>query len=75
MDNYDISKDDVYTSLEWGYSYCDNQYTCPRCQCYGVHSFECSSITCNEPVPNFLFSFNSLLINFQLSFSSLLVEF
>jgi hypothetical protein len=27
--------------------------TCHKCQCHGVHSFECSSITCNKLVPNF----------------------
>ncbi len=27
--------------------------TCHKCQCHGVHSFECSSITCNKFVCNF----------------------
>jgi hypothetical protein len=26
---------------------------CHECQCYGVHSFECSSMTCNKLTPNF----------------------
>jgi hypothetical protein len=30
-------------------------------------SFECSSMICNELVPNFYFNFISLSINFQLS--------
>ncbi len=33
------------------------------CQCHGVHSYECSSIICNNLVRNSWFSFNSLLIN------------
>jgi hypothetical protein len=37
---------------------------CHKWQCYGVHSFESSSITCNVFVPNSQFSFNSFLINF-----------
>jgi len=25
---------------------------CHGCQCYGIHSFECSFIICNELIPN-----------------------
>jgi len=39
-----------------------------------MSSYECSSRTFNELVPDFKFSFNSLSINLQLSFSSLLIN-
>ncbi len=46
-----------------------------RCQHHGVHSYECSSIICNELIFNFLFNFNSFIVNFSLSFCSLLIHF
>jgi len=49
----EIAQKFIYFGVDGVNVFWSTRISCHECQCYGVHSFECSSMTCNKLIPNF----------------------